>query len=510
MGDQNTPLTAADARQFIRRTGFGIAAKESRKYTVGGLTGLTRGQAADLFLTFRPKSFLPKAGESLFDAHNKWLKFMLKAKKSAALQEKLVLFLHDHFATSFTTIANQLGGGEAVTMLSQQNRLLRKNCIGNFKTLVKLINTNPAMMSFLDTQLNKKEEPNENYARELCELFTVGVRDLNGYVNYEQGDVVQIARAFTGWQHQLVENSAHMSAASHDTTAEFPARGPKAIFGGPHPELPAHTVGGFAGPQSFIAGGEGENEIDEVTEILFQHTDSDGENTIARHLARKLIEYFCYPDPAKAVIDEIVSVAGFVGSWELVPLLRAIFVHDVFYETAAAAPFGALTKKSVRWPIDYVLGTMRALAMRPRGRELQLQGGEFNYLYDLLVDMGQTVLDPPSVFGWKWEEAWISGAGLMARYRFVRDLVTARHGKAFKPKKLIDLDLTDPGEIVDAVTDQLGITDQFTATQRQHLVDYLTDNGAQPTLDLDDDDTRNRKLHGLYGLVLQSAAAVLH
>jgi uncharacterized protein (DUF1800 family) len=509
MGDQSTPLTAADARQLIRRTGFGIPAKESTKYTPGALTGLTRGQAADLFLSFRPKGFVPKVGESLFDAHNKWVRFMLKTKRSAALQEKLVLFFHDHFATSFTTVANQLGGGEAVTMLAEQNRLLRRN-LGNFKTLVKLVNTNPAMMNFLDTVLNEKEQPNENYARELCELFTLGVTDLNGYANYLQADVVQIARAFTGWQHQLHEGTANLRAAAHDTTAEFPLRGAKSLSEVPHPDLPAHNVGGFASPQSFTTGGEAENEIDEVTEILFRHTDTDGRNTIARHLTFKLLEFFCYRGPATTVVDEIIAVSGFAGSWELVPLLRAIFVHDVFYETAAPAPFGALTRKSARWPIDYVLGTLRALAMRPKGRDLQLQGGDFSYLYDLLADMGQLVLDPPSVFGWDWEEAWLSSAGLLARYRFVRDLVSSHSGKAFKPQKLIDTDLTDPGAIVDAVTDQLGLTDQLTPGQRQTLVDYLTDGGAHPTLDLDDADVRGRKLHGLYGLVLESAAAMLH
>jgi hypothetical protein len=148
--------------------------------------------------------------------------------------------------------------------------------------------------------------------------------------------------------------------------------------------------------------------------------------------------------------------------------------------------------------------------MNPKGKELQLQGGDFNEIGELLGDMGQTLLEPPSVFGWDWEESWISSAGLLARYEFVRDVVTSRFKKKFQPEKLMDISLTDPGEIVDAVTDQLGLTNQFTAAQRTALIDYLTDNGANPALDLEDYDTRNEKLHGLYGLVLQSAAAVLH
>jgi hypothetical protein len=168
----------------------------------------------------------------------------------------------------------------------------------------------------------------------------------------------------------------------------------------------------------------------------------------------------------------------------------------------------------MRWPIDYILGSLRTLNVKPRGKELQLQGGDFSYLIDLLNDMGQLVLEPPSVFGWNWEASWISSAGLLSRYAFARDVTSSRYGKPFKPEKLIDLGLTDPGDIVDAVTTQLGLksgpASQLTGVQRQALIDYLTDNGANPTLDLNDYDTRNRKLHGLYALVLQSPASQLH
>jgi uncharacterized protein (DUF1800 family) len=506
MGNQNTPLTAADARQFIRRTGFGIPVKESKKFTVDAITGFTRGAAADLFLSFKPKGFKPQ-GSDFFSSHNKWLKFMLKAKKGFALQEKLVLFFHDHFACNYTTLANQEGERDAIIMLAEQNRLFRRNCIGNFKTLVKTININPAMMNFLDTVLNKKEQPNENYGRELLELFTLGVKDLNGHFNYRQEDIVQIARAFSGWHHNINEDTFHIHEDEHDTTAEFPERGPKEIFGVVNPDVtPEHKYGGFDDPQSFIVGGEGTNEIDEVTDILFNHTDTDGENTIARYLTYKLLEYFCYANPSKALVDEIVTSSGFVGSWELKPLYRAIFCHDAFYETAEAQPFDASTKKSVRWPVDYVLGTLRSLGMKPKGSELQIQGGDFNNLFDLLLEMGQTVLEPPSVFGWNWEEAWISSVGLLARYEVVRDTVTSRFSKAFKPEKLIDVELTGAA-LVDAVIEQLGLggalgaNSQFTANQRQDLIDYVNDNTV------DDPDA---KVRGLYGLVLQSAASVLH
>ena len=114
------------------------------------------------------------------------------------------------------------------------------------------------------------------------------------------------------------------------------------------------------------------------------------------------------------------------------------------------------------------------------------------------------------MFGWDWESGWISSSTLLARYVFARDIIAARDSGRFKPEKLIEKDLTDPGAIADAVTDVLGVTDQFTAAERDELIVYLTDNGAVTELDLDDVDVRNTKLHGLFALVMQSPQYQLH
>jgi len=110
--------------------------------------------------------------------------------------------------------------------------------------------------------------------------------------------------------------------------------------------------------------------------------------------------------------------------------------------------------------------------------------------------MGQVLLQPPSVFGWNWETAWLSSGTLLARYTFARDLIAMRYDSlTFKPELLVDLSVTDPGAIVDAVTDVLVVTDQIDAAERQRLIDYLTDGGATSSLDLNDYDVRNNKLH---------------
>jgi uncharacterized protein (DUF1800 family) len=491
MGDANTVLTTAEARHLLRRAAFGAPREEVERIVA---EGLTRGEAVDELLAFGTKVFKP-SGRYIEDVHNKWIKYMIKTK--SPLQEKLVLFWHDHFATSNAKVNNP-------KTMGLQNKLLRQMCSGNFKDFVKAINRDAAMIEFLDTVRNHRDIPNENYARELMELFTLGVYDFAGNPNYLQDDIVQIARAFTGWDYDFGNGQSEFDADDHDFMADYPERGPKVIF---------KVRGGF-GPagRSFSDQGEGTQEIDRVVDVIFDHTDTEGKKTVARRTARRLLEYFAHASPSTAVVDAVVAESGFATNWSLGALVRAILVNDVLYETAAPAPFGAATKKSITWPADYVISTLRLLGMRLKSKYQYVDGGSYRTALDQLTNMGQTLLEPPSVFGWDWESAWISSGTLLARYGFARDLTSSR-GKgssAFRPDRLIDLALTDPDDIVDAVTDVLGVTDQLTGSERSVLVDYLTDGGANPTLDLFDYDVRNAKLHGLFALVLQSPAYQLH
>jgi uncharacterized protein (DUF1800 family) len=493
----NTPLTLSHARHLLRRAGFGASQAQAQAFLDDNPT---RGDAANTLLAYKPNGFKP-GGRDVFDIHDKWIKYMLKVK--FPLQEKLVLFWHDHFATGFSKVLD-------AKRMAVQNKLFRTQGKGNFRTLVKAVNKDPAMMEFLDTVRNREEIPNENYARELMELFTLGVKDSAGEDNYVQDDVAQIARAFTGWDYDKV---AFFKDYDHDYIEDYPDRGLPAVGNPNGPANPPgnkrifQEKGGFAGGIDFDSGGEGEAEIDTVVDILFDHTDSQGQNTVARRTARRLIEYFAHPSPALAYIDDVVADSGFATSFELSALLHEIFVHDDFY-LSAGAPVGSGTTKSVRWPVDYVVTSLRLLKMKLKGKEQYVDGGSYTRIYDQLSNMGQILFDPPSVFGWDWETAWVSSSTMLARYGFVRDVTTARGGggASFRPDKLMDLDLTDPNDILAAATDVLGITGDLTATEQNVLVTYLTDNGANPTLDLNDYDVRNSKLHGLFALLMQTPA----
>jgi uncharacterized protein (DUF1800 family) len=491
MGDQNTLLSTRDARHLLRRTGFGTATTPAT-----ALTGLTRGAAANKLLAFKPAGFVPR-GSNMYRTHNSWVKYMVNVKYP--LQEKLVLFWHDHFATSNDKVADH-------RRMATQNKLLRLSCKGNFKSLVKAINKDGAMMEFLDTVRNYKDQPNENYARELLELFTLGVRDLAGQPTYTQADIVQIARALTGWDWDHREKT-HFHDYDHDFADEFPERGPKVIF---------RTTGGFlpagSGRDYTLPQGEGPGEIDRVIDILFEHRDSTGKNTVARHIAKKMIEYFAHPLPGypadAAIVDEIVSRSQFAVTWNIAALVREILVDDFFYASNSPVPHTESTPKSVKWPIDFVISTLRTLKVTPRGVDAYISGGSYQSLYDQLGNMGQYLFYPPSVFGWDWETAWLSSASMLARYNFARDVTGARGSGRFffHPERLINLNLTDPGAIVTAAATVLDIDEQITTAQRNALIAYL---GPGP-LNLRDYDTRNAKLHGLFCLLLQCPASHLH
>jgi uncharacterized protein (DUF1800 family) len=485
MGDENTVLSEADARHLLRRAAFSATRKE---LDAAGIVGLSRGAAADKVLNYKIKSFKP-GGSDQQKQHASLLRYLLVTKNP--VQEKLALFWHDHFGVG---IAKLYAGnfGLAEKLMAAHSKLLRVMARGNMKDFVKAVGRDAAMIEFLDSVRNDKDIPNENYAREVLELFTLGVFDSAGSQNYDQADIVQIARAFTGLRYSRT-GTPYIDDGQHDFNAEFSGtRGPKRIF---------ENRGQIPGGADFDVNGEGGAEIDTVVDIIFTHRDTDGENTVARRTARRLLEFYVGPDPDLAVIDAVVAESGFDTSFDIQSLVRAIFCHDAFYATAQ--PFGAGVTKSVKCPVDYAIGSMRLLGMKFAGGTKYVPGGSYTGIFTHMENMGQILLDPPSVFGWEWETSWLSSSTLLARYNFARDIVAARGGGRFRPEKIMDMSLTDPADIVDAVLEALDCGHNFTASDRQICEDYLTDNGGT-TPDLSDYNYVNEKLHGLFELVMKS------
>ena len=296
-----------------------------------------------------------------------WLARMIETGRP--LEEKLTLLWHGHFATGYRTIENSWH------MLAQ-NGLLRRECAGNFADMVRGIIRDPAMLKYLDNDENRRNSPNENLARELLELFTLG--EGNGY---SEQDIKQAARALTGMTFR--DNAYFFDAAQHDTAA-------KAILG---------RSGNFAG--------------DELVSIILERPQC------ARFIATKLFRFFVNdaPQPSRDGLDLTERLAKELrdNRYELRPVLRALFRSRGFY-----APENHLAV--VKSPTQLMVQTIRSFATPTRDMSALVQAGDL---------MGQQLFQPPSVKGWDGGRAWINTATLFVRQNVVVYLVTGRRPQAF-------------------------------------------------------------------------------
>ncbi|MCY7386743.1 MAG: DUF1800 domain-containing protein [Burkholderiales bacterium] len=285
--------------------------------------------------------------EHAFQLREWWFREMLSTP--APLAEKMTLFWHNHFATSQQKV-------RFTPLLYRQNVVLRRNALGNFGTMLREMARDPAMLIYLDGANSRKEQPNENFAREVMELFTLGEG------NYSERDIKEVARAFTGWSVDRETGEFMFRRGIHDY-------GNKTVFG---------KTGNFDG--------------DQVIDILLKRPEA------AQFITRKLWKEFVSPTPDEAQMAKLAS--GFRESgYDIAKLMRAMLSSDAFYATENRA---ALIKS----PVEFVVGTMKTFEIEtPNLRPFVLASAL----------LGQNVFAPPNVKGWPGGEAWINSATLLGR-----------------------------------------------------------------------------------------------
>jgi uncharacterized protein (DUF1800 family) len=281
-----------------------------------------------------------------------WMQEMLTTP--APLTERMTLFWHGHFTSSFK-------GVRAAQLLYRQNVLLRENALGNYRELLHAVARDPAMLLYLNNQQNRKGEPNENFARELLELFTLG----EGH--YSERDIKEAARAFTGWKMLPPEGRFVEVARQHD-------EGTKTFLG--------HT---------------GNYDGDDIIDLILQQPRA------AEFIVEKLWREFVSPQPDRAAVQRLT--AGFRKNWEIAPLMKALLREPAFL----SARNDALLVKS---PVEFVVGTVRALDLPVSPLSAALAADQ----------MGQSLFNPPNVKGWPGGDAWITSEWLLARRQFVLQL----------------------------------------------------------------------------------------
>jgi uncharacterized protein (DUF1800 family) len=381
--------TPAHAAHLLRRAGFGGTPGDIRRLHALGLDG-----AVDRLLDWTaPDEDVPRPGVTLTSRPGRaelmalqdreerrkltreyrrrdrlqhlrirewWMQTMVQTVHP--LRERLVLFWHGHFTSGYRDVRNSYH-------MYVQNTLFRRHAAGSFRTLLHAISKDPAMLEYLDNRSNRKEHPNENYAREVMELFTLGVG------NYTEEDIHEAARALTGWT--LVGNRFHFDERQHDT-------GVKRFLG---------REGNFGG--------------DEVLDIILEQP------AAARHLATRLFRYFAYENPDGEIVDGLAQTLT-QDDWELRPALRRLFRSQAFYSARA-------TGTKIKSPVEFVVGLHKSLGLDGRksvGLSLHAQM------------LGQELMDPPNVKGWPGGREWITTSNLFNRYNVAGAIVGLERDKA--------------------------------------------------------------------------------
>lgn len=436
---------------LLRRAGFGASEAELNEYAALGFEGsverlLHPEQIADdldakiaaLNLDLDTVAALPQY----------WLFRMINTQRP--LQEKMTLVWHDHFATAISKV-------KSPQLMLLQHQLFLQRGLGSFYDLALGVSQDPAMLVWLDGNQNRKNAPNENYGRELLELFTLGLG------NYTEADVAAAARAFTGWFFQAERDNANNNRIT-GATFTFNER--------------QHDFGS----KTFL-GQTGNWNGDDILRIAL------AQPACARFIAGKLFAAFVWDNPDAATLAPFADI--FVRSkYDIRAVVRAILFSPEFSSDRA---YRATTKN----PTEFVAGFMRTLGLPIPARDFTT----------FMRQMGQELFNPPHVGGWPSGLAWIGPGTMLERANFVNRVVTARQESrnnpvVFDPAKLIaGKNLTTPEQLVDHVAALL-LDGNITAEQRNALLTYLRlDDKGQPATFTLNARTVDAKLRGLVRLV---------
>lgn len=303
--------------------------------------------------------------------------------------EKMVFFWHNHFATEYTVVAY-------AHMMYNHHMILRNNALGNFKTMVSAITKDPAMLRYLNGYLNTKTAPDENYARELFELFTLGK---NYKPIYTEDDIKAAAKILTGWRYRTTDWKSFFNSSLHDTTNK--------------------TFSTFFGNKTITGktGAAGEQETDELIDMIFNKQE------VAKFIVRKLYRFFVYYDiDTTTEFNIIIPLAQMLmnNNWEIKPVLEALLKSEHFYDILSQDCF-------IRTPVDYVVGTFRTFDIQlPGGWRSDKEYMVYNYLRSYMSQLGCEINLPPNVAGWPafyqepdYYQNWINSTTMPRRMQFM-------------------------------------------------------------------------------------------
>ncbi|MBT8272787.1 MAG: DUF1800 domain-containing protein [Bacteroidia bacterium] len=290
------------------------------------------------------RSFFKRSNDKIRELNIAWMHRMSGEK--AVLRERMTLFWANHFVCKDNN----------VLYVQAYNNTLRRHALGNFRDFVKAISKEPAMLIYLNNKHNIKKSPNENFARELMELFTLG----SGH--YSEKDIKESARAFTGYYHNFM-GGFRIRLMQHD-----------------------HGIKRFFGKRGYFDG-------DDIIDIILS------KKQCARFICEKIYRYFVNQNINEAHISEMVAV--FFPNYDIGQLMRFVFMSSWFYDEAN---IGAKIKS----PVDLLLGIHRTVPLKFKDPQKIISAQRL---------LGQILLYPPNVAGWKGDKAWIDSNTVLLRLR---------------------------------------------------------------------------------------------
>ncbi|MBI5371234.1 MAG: DUF1800 domain-containing protein [Sphingobacteriales bacterium] len=319
-----------------------------------------------------------------------WTGLILNQQRS--IQEKMVLFWHHHFSIQESEVEN-------AAFLYRHHNLLRTNALGNFKTLVREVTIDPAMLIHLNGYLNSKQAPDENYARELQELFSIGKGNDSLYT---EEDVMAAARVLTGWRINDNPLGSYLDTGAHDTGNK--------------------TFSAFYNNTTISGSPNTYEELDALVDMLFNTTEA------ARFLCRKLYKWFVYYEISDTVETEVIipmAEALKNNNYEVKPALALLFKSEHFFEPLNQSCY-------IKSPFDIIAGTLREFNVAfPAYTDYAAGYPLFKNIYSRAAEMQQQLFQPPDVSGWPsyyqepmHYELWVNSNSLPKRADFTDALVT--------------------------------------------------------------------------------------
>lgn len=308
------------------------------------------------------------------------------ATSPVSIQERMTLLWHNHFTSELQVV-------RIAEFMYGQDQLLRSRALGNVKQLAKDVTKDMAMLIYLDGIKNfksgQKDNINENYGRELQELFTMGVVDWNGAANYTQSDVHEAARALSGYTGTTsAKGTNYAGLASQFVPSRWDS-----------------------GTKTFL-GRTGAWKADDVIDIIF----SERADQTAKFICEKIYRAFVFDIPDRTIVEEMATTLR-SNDWEIKPVMLQLLKSAHFFDPTN---IGAMEKS----PIDFLIGMIRQLGLAAVPDFTLQTGARFGRdLTGRLTTLGQTVLDPPNVKGWPGGRTWISTATVPTRVKFGLDVM---------------------------------------------------------------------------------------